>query len=208
MGQILADAGADFEHPVYRRGGVGDGGVVAEILMDAPHQFQPPLQDRPSGGKAFLGIDGDVALKRRERRIEDELHGVDLLGLVGRLQRGAHRFPALRVLGVALRRRADPHLALGQNFQHIVRLIQGEPFGLVAEIIGTPDARGRRRVQRQLAGDHLLQRRFAQTQMGDVAGIADILQIAIGGAVADQIFHQLCLVRAAAPVRLRPACWK
>src|SRR5580704_15352149 len=29
MGQILTDAGADLEHPVYRRGGVGDTGIIA-----------------------------------------------------------------------------------------------------------------------------------------------------------------------------------
>jgi hypothetical protein len=62
MGQVLADAGADFEHPVHRRGGVGDGGVVAEIPVDALHQVQRPGQ-KLSRRKAFARIGGDIALK-------------------------------------------------------------------------------------------------------------------------------------------------
>lgn len=44
MGQVLADTGADLEHLVHRRRGVGDSGVVAELLVDAAHQFDRAFQ--------------------------------------------------------------------------------------------------------------------------------------------------------------------
>ncbi len=70
-----------------------------------------------------------------------------------------------------------------------MRFVDGEPFDGVSEIIRAAVlARGLRR-KFQVGGVNDLGGGFARDEVCQMTGIGNILQIAIGRAVADEIFH-------------------
>ncbi len=189
MGQILAHAGADLEHPVQRRGDVGDGGVVAEIPVDAVHQFHRARQYRPVRRKAHAAIGRDIAAEFGHGRVELILHHVPFFIALRIFQPRSHVFPRNTVARDALRRGLHRDAALRQHVQMGMRLVNGKPFARILEIILARDTAGGVEAERDAAVMHRLQRRGPRPEMRQVPGMRNILQIAIGGAMSYDVFH-------------------
>jgi len=189
MGQVLADAGPDLEHLVQGRGHIGDGGVVAKVLVDAVHQLHGACQQRPARRKAHRAISGDFALKASHGGIELVLHHLAFLVTLGIFQPRAYVFPGQAVARDPFGAGTHGDAAFRQYFQVGMRLLDGNPFARVVEIILAQDAAGGFQAQSHAAGMHRLRGRGAGPQMRQVPGMGYVLQVAIGGAVADEIFH-------------------
>jgi hypothetical protein len=97
------------------------------------------------------------------------------------------------------------HQALGQDLKMIMRGVEEIPFAGIAEEIGPGDPAPGFGRQTHARVFNRLGRGGAQQHVRHMPGLGDILQVAIGGAVADAVFHQRV---PAAPVRCRLACWK
>ncbi len=166
--------------------------------------------------KARSGIGRDLRVRRRQRRIEQELDGFARRGIRSISQPRPDLLPGQALFRLERLRGGDGDPAARHDLQRGVRRVDGEPFGGVAEIISQFIAPGRRERNRKVAGHDALHRRLARRQMCEMAGVGHRLPVAVGRAMTDVVLHHSTSREGAAPisregaapVRRRIACWK
>ena len=189
MGEVLTDAVAVVEYLAQRGRNHGGLGIVAELLVDAPHEVRGSDDDACARWKAAGGIVGHRSEHRHQRAgedIADRRRRPEAGGLEGGI---AHALPG-RARRIALRRCArqlDPRARI--DAQMAVLGVDDDALGQGAEEVAPCRPLRGPRPDVDAVGDQLLAAATERLQPQRAARKADVALIFIGGDMPDVVDH-------------------